>query len=333
MRHLPACCCLLIATAAWTAQEDPSGDPAPGAEEAKAEPSPWSHKLKIGAFVQNVATHDAETSRDPTIAGSESSFSYQFAFDGKLTWKVDPSEFSNELKLRFGKTKQDGEPWVESKDQILYRGEYLRFLDEHDVQFLYGRWQVETVFTGPDRTRERFDPEFLDLYRTQISATGAAVLDLFENEVPARTHPFDPATALAAAGYGNRYQDLLLPEEDRLEWRLGVRAQKKWGRDLPDAEEELLVGPEFIAEYRNDITEDAYWYVRYEAFAPFDDITRVQNLVEAELEIQVTKYLTVKLAARGYYESHPEDVTPGPGDGYDEWSWRQESLIGVTIKL
>ena len=139
---------------------------------------------------------------------------------------------------------------------------------------------------------------------------------------------FDPITAHGGAGIGQRW-DNLLPEKDKLEWRLGVRAQKTWGRYFDPPQDDVEVGPEAFLRYEREVSKELRYFIQYEGFAPFNDLGHVTNLGTAGLSAQVNAHLTVELNLRAYYESHPKDADPLV-TGYDHWGVRQDTMLGLT---
>ncbi|MDA3961185.1 MAG: hypothetical protein PF961_10375 [Planctomycetota bacterium] len=256
---------------------------------------PWSFDATLGAFFRNVATKNADTSRDSPINGSAETISYLVKFDGKLTWASDPHSVEQTLIARFGREKPEDGPWVENTDEIDYEGAYkYHFTPPH---FTYGAWGLETVFTGVEPDRE----------------------------------PFDPATAKLSAGYGQKH--IWEDEAKRSwEWRIGARAQRTWGRRQGDENRDIETGAEFWTRYEAEPMEKVRWWVQYEAFSEFEDLGHISNLLTGAFTYQLMEYLSLQLTVRGYYESAPDEAS-SDAIGYDELSLRQESLIGLTYQF
>jgi hypothetical protein len=69
-----------------------TGGHALGAAEPAAEAtSPWAWKTKLGIFFKNVTSHNAENSRDPSIAGSTDTVSWTASGAGQLIYQEDDS--------------------------------------------------------------------------------------------------------------------------------------------------------------------------------------------------------------------------------------------------
>jgi hypothetical protein len=207
----------------------------------------------------------------------------------------DPWRVDNTLLVKYGRQRTAGVGWVENTDLVDY--DTVASYTWRDPHFWYGAVGADTVVTE--------DP-------------GNGV--------------FEPGTAKVSAGYGQRYEDLL-PITDKLEFRLGVRAQRRWGNNLTNDLKEWEVGPEFIARYERRQTASLRYWLQYEAFAEFEDMAHVSNLVTAAFDLQVSRFLTVVLGGRAYYESQPKDAAAGTDVVYDDWSWRTETLIGLTFTL
>jgi len=254
----------------------------------------WSRTLRIGAFLTNVAVDNADDSHDPTISGSNDSISYILSADGNLIWRGDRQNVEQTLKLRFGQQKIEDEDWNENSDQVDYDGVYRRQFEEPHL--VYGAWGADSVFTGVEPDEE----------------------------------PFDPLKAKVSAGYGQRYYDDEPPWQ--FEWRIGVRAQRAWGRRLGEQGREWEVGPEIYARYERAHSDMIDYWLQYEAFSEFDDLGHVSNLLTAGMTLSLNQLTSVELALRAYYESEPEDAGPG-AVGYDELSLRQETVVGLAYEF
>jgi hypothetical protein len=257
----------------------------------------WTFTGRLGAHLSTVASSNAGTSRDPTIATAAESTSYLFTYEGQANWRKGRDALDNLLKARYGRIRTEDDAWLENNDEIRYDGVYRRELVE--PHFIYLGWGLESVFTGPE---------------------------------PAR-HAFDPTTGKVAAGYGQRYEDFL-PGKNHFEARIGVRAQQQWGASVPPEDDDVETGPEAFARYehllkRGDGEYDLRFFAQYEAFSEFGDLGHITNLVTAGLVVQISRYLAIELGLRAYYETTPQ-ADDGTGVGYEEWSVRQDSLFGLT---
>jgi hypothetical protein len=258
----------------------------------------WAWKGRFGAFLNSTATSNAATSRDTTINGTTSSTAYLLTLDTTLGWKQDTASVDNALKARYGEVRQRHADWVENNDEIRYDGVVRRVFSK--PWFHYLGWGAESVFTGPA-------PD---------------------------NHPFDPTVAHSGAGLGQLYADFL-PDRNHLEWRLGVRAQRRWGNGVPSDQDGIETGPEAFLRYEHDMIETgakaphARFFAQYEAFAEFNDVVHVINLVTGGLAMQLSRYLTAELGVRAYYESRPKEYD-GTQTGYAQWGIRQDTLVGLT---
>lgn len=260
--------------------------------------SRWTVSGRLGAYVASIATSNAETSRDTTIATTGESTSYLFTYEGRADWKSDRDSIDHLLKARYGRIRTENQAWQENNDELRYDGVYRRELFR--PHFVYLGWGGESVATGPD-------PD---------------------------NHAFDPTTGKASTGYGQRYEDFL-PDKNHCEGRVGVRAQQSWGASVPVGDDEMETGIEAFLRYehllkRGDGEYDVRFFTQYEGFSEFEDLSHITNLVTAGLTMQLTRYLAVELGVRAYYETMPER-DDGTGAGYDEWGVRQDSLFGLTV--
>lgn len=252
----------------------------------------WAHTTKLGLFFQNTASSKAETSRDPSIAGTSDSLSYKLSAESTVLWKMDKDRIEQRMEAYYGEIQTDEQDgWRENSDRLFYGATYERTLTT--PQFLYGNGTAESSFTGPEPDHAAFDP----------------------------------TTAKLSTGYGHRYEDLL-PERDALVWRTGVYARKRWRHDAPDHEVETLHGPEWYARYEREQSADIRYFLQYDGYSEFDDLGHIANTVEAGLSVKVVRLLTIEFKLRGYYESRPKDASASD-DGFDEWSLREEALIGL----
>lgn len=303
---------LLAAAAAATGEEAPApaAGPAPAAA-APAAPAPddlaaWTYKGRTGLFLTNVYVREnAADSPDPAIHSTTSATSYLVSLEGALGWKRGPLSLDQELKIKYGRLKQAGSAWQVNNDESRYDGVFRYELEK--PTFIYGGWGAQTVLRGPD-------PE---------------------------NSPFDPFTAHASAGLGQIFQDLLvrpqpgLPddqrEKNRLEWRLGVRIEKRWGTVLVAPEGNFRIGPEAYLRYEHQLSKDLRLFVQGEGQSEFKDLAHVTALVTAGLTAQLSTYLSADLGFRAYYEARPRQVDQAPG--YNEWAIRQDTLLGLVYSF
>jgi hypothetical protein len=280
---------------AVAAPNAPAPAPAPAAAVAPPPPPPsnWTHKGRLGLFFTDVyANGNAAQSPDPTVRGTTNSMSYLGSFEGTLEWRENANSLQQDLTLKYGRLKQEHIDWVTNSDEARYEGVYRREVAK--PTFIYLGWGAKSVFLGPSPDKDAFDP----------------------------------ITTHVSVGVGQRW-DNLLPEKDKLEWRLGVRAQKTWGRYLNPPQDDLLVGPEAYLRYEREVSKELRYFIQYEGFAPFTDLGHVSNLCAAGLAAQLSTHLTVELNLRAYYESHPKNADPLV-TGYDHWGVRQDSMLGLT---
>ncbi len=299
----------VITVAAVPAAEQPANPPA--AEPADAAPAAqkpkpkvekpedvdgeWITSGRIGFFFTSVENHHSDRSNDPAIASTTSSTTLLAQFDGSAIYVRDPWRVENTLQVKYGKQRVQSSGWIENTDLIDY--DTIASYSLGEPHFLYGAVGADTVITE--------DP-------------GDGV--------------FEPGTAKVSTGYGQRYENML-PITDRFEARIGVRAQRRWGRHISNSAKEWEVGPEFIARYERKQTTSLRYWIQYEAFAEFEDMAHVSNLGTAGLDLQVSKFITVLLGLRAYYESEPKDADAGNTSTYDNMSWRTDTLIGLTYTL
>jgi len=260
-------------------------------------PSHWKLTGRFGAFFSNVNTTNADTSLDPTISGTSTSTSFLATYDGQANWKEDKNSIDNLLKARYGRIRTQGQDWTENNDELRYDGVYRRELVE--PHFIYLGWGAESVFTGPDPYN----------------------------------YAFDPTTGKVSAGYGQRYEDFI-PDKNSLEFRLGARAQKKWGKSLGRTEKGIETGIEAFIRYehllkRGDGEYDVRFFTQYEGFSEFNDLSHITNLITAGLTVQLTRYITIEMGIRAYYETRTKEDDRTLA-GYNQWSIRQDSLFGLT---
>ncbi len=291
----------VLRAASANAADAPAPAPAPSKPHAASQ---WSHSGRAGAFVTNVYTEGAGSSRDPAIGGARESTAFLLTLDAALLWRGGPESSEQNLRLRYGRVRVEGVDWIENQDEAHYDGVVrYSFAKPH---FVYGAWGTDSVFTSP-----------------------------------VDHQAFDPVTARVSAGYGQLYEGLLLQAdheakdhagEDRLEVRLGVRAQKRWSRHDTAFQDRIEVGPEGYARYDRPIDPSIRFFAQYEVFSEFDDIKHVTQLVTAGLTAALGTYVTLELAFRAYFESHPHEA-PAGSTGYDSWSVRQDTLIGLTYSF
>lgn len=290
MRQSAPTALVLLAIGCGTVRAADLSTPPPAADKG-----PWSSTGKASLQLSSVSSGNGDTSHDPAINGTTNSTAFTASFDGTLLWRREPDSVEQILKAQYGRARTADDPSVENADELRYDGIYRRTLAKPHYGYL--GWGGDTVFTGPK-------PE---------------------------EHHFDPLTGRLSSGYGQLYEDFL-PEKSRFDGRLGVRAQKRWGDSLKDSERDLQVGPEAFLRYEQTAWQDASrllrWFTQYEAFSEFEDLAHVSNLVTAGLTAQVARYVTIDVGVRAYYETAPKEANGSPG--YNQWSMRQETLVGLT---
>jgi hypothetical protein len=300
---VPSLCLLAVAavvTAADTQTSTAAGDAPPSAVPpvVVGPPSAWTRKGVIGAYLNNITTANADESHDPTINGTTGSTSWSAKLDVGLEWRSGNNSVENLLKAEYGQIHQRDQEWQENKDELRYDGVYRRVLAK--PSFVYVGWGGETVFTGPAPTYDAFQP-FL---------------------------------AKAGAGFGQMYENML-PEKDRFEWRLGARAQKRWGRYVSDDQDGIQTGIEAFLRYERQAIiqrddQDLRYFVQYEGFSQFNDLSHITNLITAGLTYQFTRFLTLDLALRAYYETRTKDDENHAVPGYNQWGIRQDTMLGLA---
>ncbi len=297
MSKLLVCSCLFFFAAVAIGEDapaQPAAAIAPAAQKPVTEDG-WRWNGKFGAFFNSVGTHNTEHSNDPGIAGSNETIAYQVLVDEAVGWRRDRTSVDQTFVGKYGRQRSQGTDWVESIDQLDYNGTLGYTLQK--PHFIYTAWGVNTQITSPE--------------------PGNGI--------------FQPGQYKVSAGYGQRYEDML-PEHDKLEFRLGVRAQRRWGSILPPEQKEWEIGPEFVARYERKQTSSLRYWVQYEAFDEFSDLAHVSNLITAALDMQLSKFISASFGVRAYYESLPEDANPALRSHYGSWSWRHEALVGLTIQ-
>jgi hypothetical protein len=260
---------------------------------AEPVPPPWTWKVRLGVFVQNVASSGAEESRDPTIASSADSTSYTIKGEFQPVWEHDGHRLEQRLETEYGQLRtDDGQGWVENADRLAYGITYERSLGR--PYLLYGNGSALTVYTGAEPDSEAFDPFIAKL----------------------------------SLGWGLR-QTGLLPIEDALICRIGWFVSKRWEHDAPWYQTEARTGPELQFRYERRQSDDVSYFIQQDAFGDATDIGHGVLISQAGLRVAVAKRISIEFGIRAYYESEPEEAA-GTGLGYDTWSVRQEALIGLV---
>lgn len=301
---LTAIACLALVGVS-NAEDAPAPAPAPAAPPNAAlpggPPSPWVWKGRLGGFMGNVASKNADNSHDPTINGTTSSTSWLTSLEAGLGWKSDRDSVDNALKARYGRIRVQGGGWDENNDEIRYDGVYRR--EVYKPTFIYLGWGAESVFTGP----------------------------------PPYSSAFDPTLGKVSAGVGQRYEDFQL-DHNKLEWRLGARAQKYWGKSVTPGQHGVQTGAEAYLRYDHELIDQTdpekkkptmRFFAQYEGFSEFNDLGHITNLITAGLSFQISRYLAAEFGVRAYYETRQKE-DDGTATGYNEWSIRQDTLVGLT---
>ncbi len=267
-----------------------------GGADLTPQPAPgWATDGRLGVFTTNIATANANTSRDAGVNSGQTSTSFIGTFDGTLWWRAEtPDEAEQTLQARYGRSRSGDSDWAETTDSLEYDGVFRHRYQPRRA--LYASLVVATAFVGPSPTLA----------------------------------PLDPIRGATAVGHSWLWENLL-PLSDRLEVRSGVRTQKRWGTGLDEHVRRIEVGPEAYIRYQRKQTAELSWWAQAELFTEFDDSAHLQGLGTAALQLQLTRIVAVDLRLRAYYEHHPAALPETESHiGYDELGLRQETLIGVV---
>ena len=258
------------------------------------EPSCWFHETAIGGYASNIASNRAADSRDNTIRKSQDTMSYLGILDGKLVYNDDYNIVEQRLQLNFGRQKQEDADWAENADLIDYDGVYKR-PKLKQPHYVYDAWGVDSLFTGK----------------------------------PPEEAPLDPLTGKVSVGYGQKRS---LTAHRSFDWRIGTRAQKTWGRGLGADARALETGIEFFARYEGKPSKELTYYAQVESFSEFEDPGHLRNLLQARVTYQMHKFVALEVSLRAYLETRPDDA-PVDASGYNELSFRQETILGIVCRF
>lgn len=268
------------------AEEPQPADPAP-------KPPRWTTTGKIGAFGSSVLTSNSDASRDPSISGANDTVAYRLSLEAGLIFREGKHAADHALLAKFGRKKDDEQPWIEDTDEVRYDGVYR--YQFHQPHFSFASWGWESVFTGPDPERD----------------------------------PFTPGLVKATVGYGQLYENFW-PTASKAEGRLGASARKRYGDSLANQDTETETGFDVYLRLEHQRDDRLRYFVQYEGFAEFDDLGHLVNVLTAGVTANLAKYLTLEVGLRAFYETRPDDRDDLVGDGYNEWSVRQDTLLGLT---
>ncbi len=266
----------------------------------------WKYNGKVGLLGTSTTVGNTEDSYDTTIAGSSSSAAVLTTIDLRAVYQVGKDSLEHLLSVRYGQIQDTGNShFDENEDELRYDATYRHLLTA--PHFLYGAVGAESVVTGPHED----DPDALpDDY----------------------TNPFDPLLGRISSGYGQRYENWM--PDDFLEWRIGVRAQRRWGSQPLPGQDPNAIGWETYVRYESTpkpLEKSFTYFLQYESFSEFNDLRHVTNLITGSMAYNLSKYLQLQLALRAYYETRPkEDREEEAYSGYDRWSYKQDTLVGLT---
>lgn len=257
------------------------------------EPPRWATTGKVGAFGSSVITSNSETSRDPSINGASETLAYRLSLEAGLIFREGKHAADHALLAKFGRKKDEGLPWTEDTDEVRYDGVYR--YQFHQPHFTFASWGWESVFTGPDPDND----------------------------------PFTPGLTKATVGYGQLYENFWA-KASKAEGRIGASVRKRYGSSLPDNDRETETGIEVYLRLEHQRDDSLRYFAQYEGFSEFDDLAHIVNVFTAGVTANLAKYLTLEVGLRAFYETRPDDRAEVAGDGYSEWSIRQDTLIGLT---
>jgi hypothetical protein len=255
----------------------------------------WSSTGQFGLFVSDTTTSNAETARDTGVRTASETTTLTASLDATLLWTIDDEEeIEQRFQGRHGRSRASGRDWIETADLAQYDGVYrYRYVPS---RAWYVGSTIITAFTGPE---------------------------------PEKT-PFDPLQARLSAGHA-WLQEGFLPITDRLEERLGVRTQKRWGTGLSEFQREVETGPEAFIRYERTANAAMSYWAQAEVFSEFDDLAHLEGLATAALVVRVAVPLTVDLRLRMVYERLPRDIPDDePRAGYQELGLRLDTLVGFA---
>ncbi len=257
------------------------------------EPPRWATTGKVGAFGSSVLTSNSDTSRDPSIAGASETLAYRLSLEAGLVFREGKHAVDHALVAKYGRKKDEDTPWLEDTDEVRYDGVYRHLF--HQPHFGFASWGWESVFTGPEPERD----------------------------------PFTPGLLKASLGYGQLFEDFW-SVKSKAEGRLGASVRKRYGDSLTSADKETETGLEVYLRLEHQRDARLRYFAQYEGFAEFEDIGHVINLITAGVTANLSQYLTLEVGLRAHYETRPDDRTKAAGDGYNAWSVRQDTLLGLT---
>ncbi len=100
----------------------------------------------------------------------------------------------------------------------------------------------------------------------------------------------------------------------------------------------MQTGTEAFLRYDHDLIDPTdpekkkptmRFFAQYEGFSEFNALAHITNLVTAGLAIQLSRYLGAEFGVRAYYETRTKE-DDGTLAGFNQWSVRQDTLVGLT---
>ena len=99
----------------------------------------------------------------------------------------------------------------------------------------------------------------------------------------------------------------------------------------------IETGIEAFARYEGvpvSYQKDLKYFAQYEGFSEFNDLKHITNLITAGLTFQLSKYINIDLALRAYYETLPKEYdNSSQAPGYNQWSIKQDTMVGVVYSF
>ena len=219
-----------------------------------------------------------------------------FAGEATFTWTKDRNQTEHRIELRYSSEKAGGDSnWIEDDDLIEYRGVYRRYFGP--ITFAYGAAGLDSVFTGPEPDEYALQPTDVRISAGLGQIRKWGEWKILSNIVVA-SGPRIPLATTTSSKSGNR-----MPKSVPRACCITFRAERQ-----------------------------VSFYVRFEAFTPFDDMANVEFLLTSGFTYKLLEYVSLDLYFRGYYEGQPEDA-PDDAPGYDEVSYRNGLLLGVTYSF
>jgi hypothetical protein len=260
---------------------------------ASPEPNPWNHDLQAGVNL-NQSSYSQNWK-----AGGVNSVAVSTFLNGKLNYRSDKSDWTNDIQLQYGNVRNQGQGLRKNADRIFFESKYgyrisdkwnlfssVNFLTQFDAGFEYSvvagneRSLRISDFMAPGYLTEALGLEFkpVNYFSAQLGVGGLRHTFVLDQTLYDKYDVADPKYNLL---YG-------------VERGANIRTQAVF---------------QFIGNFDKEIMKNVVLKARYQALVDYGNLTSqgIVHRLDASLLAKVNKYVQVNLTTVVLYD-YDQDV-------------------------